>query len=69
MVAVNDIVVGQALFITGDGVVTDDPTVAWAVIGYSLQTIASGNTEIIAIKVHWMGVPWGWFWWDWGGQT
>jgi len=65
VVAVNPIVIGQALFITAAGIVTDDPTVAWAVIGYSLQTITGAGTEIIAVKVHWMGVPWTWFWWMW----
>ncbi len=65
VVAVNPIYVGQSLFITGAGVVTDDPTNAWAVIGYSLQAISEAGTEIIAVKVHWMGVPWIWFWWNW----
>jgi len=69
VVAANDIMVGQALFITDAGVVTDDPTDAWAVIGYSLQGITGGNTEVIAVKVHWMGVPWTWFWWDWWSQS
>ena len=65
VVAVNPVRVGQSLFITGDGVVTDDPTNAWAVIGYSMQTISGAGTEVIAVKVHWMGVPWIWFWWNW----
>ena len=65
VVAVNPVVIGQALFITAAGVVTDDPTVAWAVIGYSMQAISEAGTEVIAIKVHWMGVPWIWFWWNW----
>jgi len=69
VVAVNPIVVGQSLFITANGVVTDDPTNAWAVIGYSLQAIAEAGTEVIAVKVHWMGVPWIWFWWNWWGQS
>jgi len=69
VVAVNPIVVGQAIFITSDGIVTDDPTNAWAVMGYALQTIASGETDVIAVKVHWMGVPWIWFWWDWWSQS
>jgi len=68
VVAVNPIVVGQSLFITEDGIVTDDPTSAWAVIGYSLQTIPEAGTSIIAVKVHWMGVPWIWFWWFWWSQ-
>jgi hypothetical protein len=65
VVAVAEVKVGQALFITAAGIVTDDPTVAWAVIGYALQAIAGAGTEIIAVKVHWMGVPWTWFWWMW----
>jgi predicted RecA/RadA family phage recombinase len=65
VVAVAEIKVGQALFITDTGIVTDDPTTAWAVIGYALQAIAGAGTEIIAVKVHWMGVPWIWFWWMW----
>ena len=65
VVAVNPVVIGQALFITANGIVTDDPTNAWAVIGYSLQTISEAGTEVIAVKVHWMGVPWIWFWWEW----
>ena len=65
VVAVNPVVIGQALFITAAGVITDDPTVAWAVIGYSMQAISEAGTEVIAVKVPWMGVPWMWFWWDW----
>ncbi|MBU2072792.1 MAG: DUF2190 family protein [Gammaproteobacteria bacterium] len=68
VVATAQIRVGQSLFITGDGIVTDDPTNAWAVIGYALQEIAEAGTEIIAVKVHWMGVPWWWFWWFWWTQ-
>lgn len=59
------IMVGQALFITAAGIITDDWTVAWAVIGYALQAITGAATEVIAVKVHWMGVPWIWFWWYW----
>ena len=69
VVAVNPIVIGQVLFITNLGVITDDPTDAWAVIGYSLQGITGAGTEVIAVKVHWMGVPWIWFWWDWWPQS
>jgi hypothetical protein len=65
VVAVAEVKVGQSLFITAAGIITDDPTSAWAVIGYALQTITGAGTEIIAVKVHWMGVPWTWFWWDW----
>ena len=63
VVATAAVVVGQALYITDGGVITDDPTTAWAVIGYAVQTIAGAGTEIIAVKVHWMGVPWILFWW------
>lgn len=68
VIAANPIYVGQSLFITDAGVVTDDPTSAWAVIGYALQQIAGAGTETIAVKVHWMGVPWIWFWWFWFSQ-
>lgn len=68
VVAVNAIAVGQSLFITNNGIITDDPTDAWAVIGYSLQAITGAGTEVIAVKVHWMGVPWIWFWWTWWSQ-
>jgi len=72
--AVAAIEVGQALFITNAGAITDDPTWAWAVMGYAMQYISGAGTEIIAVKVHWMGVPWIWFWWwlwgeQWGGQS
>jgi len=63
VVATAAIVIGQSLYIDANGMVTDDPTNAWAVIGYALQTIAGAGTEVIAVKVHWMGVPWIWFWW------
>jgi len=63
VVAVAPIVIGQSLYIDANGVVTDDPTNAWAVIGYAAQAITEAGTEIIAVKVHWMGVPWGLFWW------
>ena len=69
VVATWPVVVGQSLFITAAGIVTDDPTVAWAVIGYSMQAITQPGTEIIAVKVHWMGVPWVWFWWFWWNQS
>jgi hypothetical protein len=68
VVAVNPVYIGQSLFITDTGVVTDDPTNAWAVMGYSLQAIPEAGTQIIAVKVHWMGVPWIWFWWFWWSQ-
>ncbi|MDD5083136.1 MAG: DUF2190 family protein [Dehalococcoidales bacterium] len=64
VVAVGNIAIGQSLFISAAGVVTDDPTNAQAVFGYALQTIASGNTATIAVKVHWMTLNWIWlFWW------
>lgn len=59
-----DIAVGQSLFISDTGVVSDDPTNAQAVFGYALQQIIQGNTAIIAVKVHWMALNWLWFiWW------
>ena len=63
VVAGYPIMVGQSLFIDMSGVITDDPTNAQAVFGYSLQAITNPGTEIIAVKVHWMGVSWLWFWW------
>jgi len=62
------VMVGQSLFITSGGIVTDDPTDAWAVMGYSMQAIPEAGTEVIAVKVHWMGVPWILFWWFWWNQ-
>ncbi len=70
VVASGNIVIGQSLYITTGGVVTDDPTSAQAVFGYALQTIASGNTAVIAVKVHWMTLNWMWlFWWMVYGQS
>ncbi|MCJ7829319.1 MAG: DUF2190 family protein [Dehalococcoidia bacterium] len=63
VVAAADIVIGQSLYITTAGVVTDDPTNAMAIFGYSLQTVTSGTTAIIAVKVHWMAMSWNWLWW------
>jgi predicted RecA/RadA family phage recombinase len=63
VVSTAPIMVGQSLFIDMSGVVTDDPTNAQAVIGYALQAIPTPRIAIIAVKVHWMGVPWIWFWW------
>ena len=63
VVATAQVLIGQSLFITTEGVVTDDPTWAQACIGYSLQGISGAGTEVIAVKVHWMGVPWWYFWW------
>ena len=61
--AVGNIVIGQSLYITNAGVVTDDPTNAQAVFGYSLQTVTLNDTSIIAVKVHWMTLNWMWFFW------
>lgn len=63
VVATWGVVIGQSLYITATGVVTDDPTSAIAIFGYSLQTITGGSTAIIAVKVHWMALNWGWLWW------
>jgi hypothetical protein len=52
------IVVGQVLFITGAGVITDDWTTAYAIFGFALQGIDSVRTEVIAVKVHWMYPYW-----------
>ena len=70
VVAIAPIVIGQSLFISNAGVVTDDPTNAMAVFGYSLQTIAAPGTATIAVKVHWMALNWLWlFWWLIFGQS
>jgi hypothetical protein len=63
--AIAPIVIGQSLYIDTVGVVTDDPTNAMAIFGYSLQTILNPGTEIIAVKVHWMTMSWNWFFWWW----
>ena len=69
VVATAQIYIGQVLFITNLGVITDTQVAAWGVIGYALQGISAAGTEIIAVKVHWMGVPWNLFWWDWWPQS
>ena len=61
--AIDKILIGQSLYITTGGIITDDPTEAQAVIGYALQTVTNGETAVIAVKVHWMGLPWILFWW------
>lgn len=62
--AIGSIAIGQSLYITNTGVVTDDPTNAQAVFGYALQTVVSQETSVIAVKVHWMTLNWMWlFWW------
>ena len=61
--AVAPIEIGQSLYIDTSGVVTDDPTNAQAVFGYSLQAITAPGTEVIAVKVHWMAVNWMWLFW------
>lgn len=68
VVATAQIFIGQVLFITNLGVITDAAGNAWGVIGYALQGISEAGTAIIAVKVHWMGVPWNLFWWDWWPQ-
>ena len=60
---IDDIYVGQSLYITNAGVVTDDPTGAMAVFGYALQTVNSGETSVVAVKVHWMSLNWIWLFW------
>lgn len=69
VVSTYPVMVGQSLYIDVNGVVTDDPTNAQAVIGYALQAITGAKTETIAVKVHWMGVPWMWFWWYFMSQS
>jgi len=65
VVCVWDLVVGQIVFITSLGVLVDWPIDDEChILGYALQPIAAGETEVIAVKVHWMdtGVWWWWFW-------
>lgn len=62
--AVADIAVGQSLFISDTGVVSDSPANAQAIFGYALQQMAFPSTGVIAVKVHWMAMSWLWFlWW------
>jgi len=65
VVAQWDLIVGQIVFITSAGVLVDwPPDDETHVFGYALQPIAAGETEVIAVKVHWMdtGIWWWWFW-------
>jgi len=60
------IIVGQIVFITSAGVLVDwPPDPECHIMGYALQPITAGETEVIAVKVHWMdtGIWWWWFWW------
>jgi len=70
VVAQWDMIVGQIVFITSAGVLTDwPPDDECHIFGYALQPIAEGETEVIAVKVHWMdtGIWWWWFWfWEHG---
>ena len=70
VVAEWDVVVGQIIFITSAGVLVDwPPDDETHVFGYAMQPITGGETEIIAVKVHWMdtGIWWWWFWyWEFG---
>ncbi len=52
------IVVGQVLFITGAGVITDDWVGSFAIFGFALEPIDSVRTQIIAVKVHWQYPYW-----------
>ncbi len=59
------IYVGEALVIDGFGIVSDDFGWSFCVFGYALQEIPAPNdgyvTAVIAVKVHWGGLPWWWF--------
>lgn len=59
--AINNVVVGQSLYIDFNGIVTDDISDPFRVVfGYALQPIVvNGGPEVIAVKVHWMWP----FWW------
>ena len=64
VVATAPVTVGQSLFITTGGVVTDSPVNGQAVFGYAMQQILVPGTYVIAVKVHWMSLNWLWlFWW------
>jgi predicted RecA/RadA family phage recombinase len=70
VIATAAIEIGESIYITTTGTVTDDPTNAMAVFGYTLQTIAEAGTATIAVKVHWMSMNWMWlFWWLIYGQN
>jgi predicted RecA/RadA family phage recombinase len=61
-----DIYVGQTIYIGWDGELTDDIADAMTTFGYALQGIPQdlqGDpvTECIAVKVHWDGMYW--LWW------
>lgn len=69
VVAEWDVIVGQIIFITSAGVLTDWPPDEFAhIFGYSVEPMDAG-TDIIAVKVHWMdtGVWWWLFWYWWQG--
>lgn len=53
-----NITVGQVLFITGNGIITDDWVTSYAIFGYALQPITGTGTMVIAVKVHWMYPYW-----------
>lgn len=53
-----NITVGQTLFITSAGVITDDWVTSYAIFGYALQPITGVGTMVIAVKVHWMYPYW-----------
>jgi predicted RecA/RadA family phage recombinase len=53
-----NITVGQVLFITAAGIITDDWVSSYAIFGYALQPIAGVGTMTIAVKVHWMYPYW-----------
>ena len=60
-----DLIVGQIIFITADGVLVDwPPDELCHIFGYAMQPLAVG-TGTIAVKVHWMdtGIWWIMFWW------
>jgi predicted RecA/RadA family phage recombinase len=53
-----NITVGQVLFITAAGIITDDWVSSYAIFGYALQPITGVGTMVIAVKVHWMYPYW-----------
>ncbi len=53
-----NITVGQVLFITVTGIITDDWVTSFAIFGYALQPITGVGTMVIAVKVHWQYPYW-----------
>lgn len=55
----NEIYVGQRLYITDDGIITDD--IMDMPFGWALAPVGYEETELIAVKVH--STEWNWWLW------